>query len=300
MDNELVVADNELIVIKQLPVIEERLKSIKAEIEAKTAGVLALECNEGTVKAIKLLRTDLKKDFDMLDEERKNVKNKILEPNNAFEKVYKECVTNVYKTADDELKKRIDEVENEIKARKRKEIESYFDEYRTSRNIDFIKFADAGINITKTASIKSLKETAKAFIDRVCDDLALIDTQEYKTEILVEYKKSLNVSSSITSVCERHKAIEAERERAERAARLKEEQQAAVRKVTETAAPLTPPKVVAKPTIAAKKTAAKDLIISTAFGIQGSMLKAKMLKQIIMRFIAENDDIELVSAKVIK
>ena len=82
-----------------------------------------------------------------------------------------------------------------------------------SKNIDFITYENAGINVTLSASLKKLKEQARAFIDRVCEDLALIDMQEHSAEILVEYKQSLNVSAAIVSVNERLQAIEAERER---------------------------------------------------------------------------------------
>lgn len=128
-ENAEAVEKNSLIVVKQLPVIEEQLKTIRADIEHKVSGVLALECTEGTVKAIKVLRADLNKDFKDLEERRKFVKSKILEPYENFEAVYKECVTEIFKGADTELKKRIDEVENNLKFEKRKEIEDYFNEY---------------------------------------------------------------------------------------------------------------------------------------------------------------------------
>lgn len=60
--------------------------------------------------------------------------------------------------------------------------------------IDFVTFEQANIGITLSASLKSLKEQAKNFADRISDDLMLIQTQENKAEILVEYKNTLNVS----------------------------------------------------------------------------------------------------------
>lgn len=244
------MSENELIVVKQLPVIEEQLKNIKANIEEKVAGVLALECTEGTVKAIKVLRADLTKDFKELEERRKIVKTKILEPYNAFETVYKECVTEIFNSADSELKKRIDEVENNLKAEKRKEIEDYFNEYAESVHIDFVSFDDAHINVTMSASKKSLKEQSKAFLDRINDDLKLIETQEHKEEILVEYKKTLNVSNSITSVVERHKAIELEREKREAILFERTVEKAVIDKVETViaaVAPLSAPKTEEKP-----------------------------------------------------
>lgn len=242
------IAMDELIVIKQLPVIEEQLRGIKAMIEEKVAGVLALGCTESTVSAIRTLRADLTKDFKALEEKRKLVKAKILEPYEAFDAIYKECVTNVYGPADAELKNRIDEVDNAIKAEKRKKAEEYFTEYLISKGIDFVTFADANIKINKNSSEKSLCAQAKAFIDRINDDLQLIYTQEYCDEILVEYKKSLNASAAIMTVTERHKAIEAERERKAQCEVAKREQEEAAARVDAVSpAPLTAPKIDNKP-----------------------------------------------------
>ena len=86
-----------------------------------------------------------------------------------------------------------------------------------SAGIDFVTFEQANINVTLSATMKSLKEQAKSFIDKIDDDLSLIDTQEHKAEIMVEYKKTLNVSAAITGVNARFKAIEDEKRRIEEA-----------------------------------------------------------------------------------
>lgn len=250
-----------LIVIETLPVITEQLHSIKPVIEKKVSNVLALDCNASTVKAIKVLRTDLRADFENLEKRRKFVKSKVMEPYEEFNKVYKDCVTTIFEDADAQLKARIDEVDEIRKAEKRTEVETFFNEYLQSQNIDFVTFNDANINVTLNSSKKGLLEQAKAYIDRISDDLKLIDTQEYKEEILVEYKKSLNVSSAITTVCDRHKAIEAEKVKKEQAEQAEAERQAAVDKVKVAAAedaPLSTPKTVeADPVIIMKLGATK-------------------------------------------
>ena len=274
---------NDLIVVKQLPVIEEQLKTIKVNIENKVASVLALECTEGTVKAIKTLRADLTKDFKELEERRKFVKDKVLKPYNTFEAIYKECVTEIFKNADAELKRRIDAVELDLKTKKAIEIENYFEEYRTSKNIDFVTFAMSNINITLSASVKSLKEQAKAFIDRICDDLKLIDTQEHKEEILVEYKTTLNVSNAITSVSQRHKAIETERERQREAQVIKEVEQATVDKVNAAKAENAP--------LSAPKTASdEDKVIVMTVG----KVKAKKSDLVILKQLLTNGKYEII------
>ena len=220
-----------LIVVKQLPIIEEHLKTIKQETEKKVADALALVCTEDTLVAVKEVRAALRKDFQVLEDTRKMVKKSVLAPYEEFEASYKEYVTKVFTPADAELKARIDEVETELKEAKKAEVAAYFYEYLESKGIDFVTFENANINVTRTASMKSLKEQAKAFIDRICEDLSLIETQEHKTEILIEYKKSLNVSNAITTVVERYKAIERAKEIEEQLKAQKEAEQAAVEKV---------------------------------------------------------------------
>lgn len=213
-----------LIIIKQLPIIEEQLKAMSIEIDEKVEFAKSLVCTEDTVKEIKKTRAELNSDFKNLEEKRKEVKMAVLQPYNDFEATYKMYVSDKFNMADKDLKTKIDDVENQLKEDKSAEIKAFFEEYRISNNIDFVKYENAGINVTLSASIKSLKEQAKSFIDRISDDLALIDTQEHKAEIMVEYKKTLNCSQAITTVTSRLKAIEEQKQREiERQQRIEEE-----------------------------------------------------------------------------
>jgi hypothetical protein len=276
----------ELIIVKQLPIIEERLRTIKEQIEARTQEALSLACTEETVKEIKKVRAELSGSFKELEAQRKAVKSKVLSPYEQFEAVYRACVTDIYAPADAELKARIDEVENAVKDEKHKEVVAFFDEYAKSEGIEFLKFDHAGIQVTLSASVKSLKAAVKKFVDRVVEELALIDTQDHKEEVLVEYKKSLNVASAITLVARRHEAVEAERKRMEEVRIAREQREAAARKVEavaaedaalappeeqgqdeETPMPLIPPKVVPA-----------DRIYSATFTVRGTLEQLKTLK----------------------
>lgn len=206
---------NELIVVKQLPIIQERLKELSTEIDKKVENAKSLICTEETVKEVKQVRADMNKEFKDLEVQRKLVKEQVLAPYMQFEDIYKQYVSDKYKNADIELKNKVDSIENELKTKKEQEIKDYFEEYKIANNIDFITYGQARINVTLSASIKSLKEQAKQFIDKIVDDLKLIETQEHKTEILVEYKQTLNVAQAITSVTNRFKAIEEEKKRQE-------------------------------------------------------------------------------------
>ena len=207
---------NEIIVVKQLPVIEQQLAQIKEQVVERVQAAMQLVCTEDTVKAVKKARTELNAEFKAWEDKRKEVKTAVMTPYEKFEAVYKDCISGAYKAADKDLKQKIDEVEQELKSKKAAEIRSYFEEYLASKDIDFVTYEQAGINVTLSASLKSLKEQAKTFIDRIVSDLALIETfTDLKTEILVEYKKSLNVSDAITGVKARTKAVQEEQARQE-------------------------------------------------------------------------------------
>ncbi len=205
----------DLIIIKQLPQIESHLKEWSTEIDKKVENAKGLICTDENVKTIKQVRADLNKEFKEVEQQRKRVKEEVLAPYMQFEEIYKQYISDKYQSADNDLKEKIDSVEKELKAKKEQEIKEYFDEYKVANDIDFITFEQAKLNVTLTASMKSLKEQVKSFIDKIVDDLKLIETQEHKAEILVEYKQSLNISNAITTVTNRFKAIEEEKKKQE-------------------------------------------------------------------------------------
>ena len=254
---------NDLIVIKQLPIIEESLRSMSEDIDKAVAEAKSLVCNEETVKSVKAIRADLTKQLDALEEKRKAVKSSVMEPYEAFEKVYKEYVSEKFKTAIADLKKKIDDTEDGIKAEKAEEVRAYFAEYAASKNIDYVTFERADIQVSLSATTKKLKEQAKAFLDKVSDELALIDTQENKAEILVEYKASLNVATAIRTVSARFKAVEDERKRQEDLQAFKAKEQPRIAEVETLSAPV----VVAAP-VEEKRYTAKFTVSGTIGELQ--------------------------------
>lgn len=283
--------EGQIITIKQLPIIEERLQLIKAEIDAKTQHVLALDCNDATVKAIKSLRADLNKDFSELEEKRKEVKRAVMSPYERFEEVYTECVTNIYKQTDAFLKGRIAIVENAIKANKDKEVKAYYDEYAESLGIDFVPYEKSGITVTLSASAKKLKEQAAAYLDRIADELKLIATQpqDLQPEILVEYKRTVNVAYSIQTVIERKKAIEEEAERARQQAEQQTIYEAAEAHVDEAVESYGEEQheAIAPPTVAeAQEHPAK--LYRVAFAVYGSFEGVKLVKNFLANDFLKN------------
>ena len=108
---------NELIKVVQLPVIEEQLRSMKETVDKRVEEALSLVCSEETIQTVKSARAELNKEFQELEEQRKEVKKAVLSPYERFETVYKECVSDAFKRADAALKSKVDATEREIKQR---------------------------------------------------------------------------------------------------------------------------------------------------------------------------------------
>ena len=269
---------NELIIVKQLPQIEEHLKERSEEIEKKVENAKSLICTEENVKTIKEVRAELNKEFKEVETQRKMVKEQILAPYTKFEEIYKTYISDKYKSADIDLKNKIDTVENELKNKKEQEIKDYFEEYKTANNIDFITYGQARINVTLSASKKSLKEQVKTFIDKIVDDLKLIETQKHKAEILVEYKNDLNVSKAITTVTSRFKAIEElKQKQLEEAKRIADEN---IRVQTEETKKALDNFNVSKTVVLQKPVEEKqEEILTLKFTVRGTRTKLKELKQ---------------------
>ena len=193
--------------ITQNAIIEEQLKTISDEIQKRVDYAEKLVCTVDTIKDIKKQRTILRNQFSDLEMQRKQIKAEYQTPYLRFEKVYKELISDKYKNADVQLKRKIDNVESELKLQKENNIREYFNEYCESEGIDFVKFEQIGLNINLSTTEKSLREQAKSFIDKVKSDIELIQHEDNFAEIMIEYTKHLNVSRAIIEVKERHKKL---------------------------------------------------------------------------------------------
>lgn len=274
------IQEDGLIVVKQLPVIEQQLRAIKDRFQEEANEALSLSCTEETLQVVKKKRAELTKFFNALEAKRKEAKKSILAPYEAFEQIYRECVTEVYSPCDRSLASKIKEVEDGLKDQKKEEAEAFFKEYCASKNIDFLTFDRLGINITLNASKKSLHDQIKEFLNKVSDELLLIETQENSSEILVEYKTSLNVAQAITIVSNRHKAIEEEKRRKEADKLLAEEKEKTIAKVDEAIETASPPKAVSLDPEEDGQSAPK--MYRVTFSVTGTLEKIKALKNFLV------------------
>ncbi len=191
------------IVLKQAPIIEySRLEEIAKEVDKKLEFLEKgdLVVTEENKVEIKRLRTELKKDFEVYETARKQIKEAVSNPYDEFNKNYQLLIAKKYNDADLKLKTKITEIENAEKQEKIDLAKGYFAELIQAKKIDFVDYAQVGLSITLATSKKKIKDTINSFVERILNDIALIDTQDNKERILTRYQQTLNVSGAIQTV----------------------------------------------------------------------------------------------------
>ena len=289
-----------IITVQQLPVIVyERLESVGQEIDKRIAA-LDLDqqlVTEDTKKAVKDTRAMLNKELKDFEEQRKRIKEQVVAPYEAFEKAYNSFIKVKYEKADGILKVKIDEFDNRLKADKEARIRAYFTELCQANNIDFLPFERLGLKIGLSDSDKSLKDIVNTNIDNVVKSLkfieSLTDPDEYKAEILADYKQTLDVMIAINNAKYRKQQREAELQRLEAQKAAAEQARLAAEARAKEVAPLQAPEEVPPPAIQeapappqevpapAPQEVTPDLIV-TNFTVQGTMEQLRALKAYIL------------------
>lgn len=264
--------ENDLIVLKQVPIIAEKLKMVSEEIDKQTQNAIALECNEETKTIVKKTRAELNKEFQQLEEKRKELKTQIIKPYDDFmEQVYEPLISSKFKNADTILKDKISSVENELLQEKKNEIENYFKDYAQSNEVDFLDISMTKINILLSKSNASLKNECKEFIDKIVNDLKVIELQENKTEILVEYKNNLNLALSIQIVENRHKQLEIEKQKEIERQKALEIETQNIQQVEEIVAPME-----------IEEPKEQEQEYEMTFKVKGTLQELKLLKEFLI------------------
>lgn len=205
---------NELAVIEQMPIIKEKMKEIGKNLQERLDNLKLddLVCTEETLTNVKELRADLNKEIKEYEIQRKDIKNKILAPYEAFNDVYEMNIKSKYQVAIDTLDGKIHRIEDGIKDNTKTKAIEFFEEYRTSKLIksDWLSFDELNIKVgisqltQKGELIKKVKDEIKNAVDSVSECINSISTMDDSKEILAEYIKCKNLSQAIKIVNDRH------------------------------------------------------------------------------------------------
>jgi len=250
------------ITVTQLPIIEERLRDVKAAVEATVADAKSMVATPDTIQAVKARRAELNKQFDTLDAQRKAVKEQITAPYNRFDAVFKECIAVPFKEADQALKATVDGFEGELKAKAMKKLEDYYYELCALDQIGFLTFEQAiarGKIKIELADCRKKKPTKAMdalsnFMSGVALGRDVVSKMEDSAEIMVEFEKCLDAGQAAGIVAERKRKV---REAAEAEERRKAEeakrQEMIARVEAMRPAPIAPPTPISAPTAAPAK-----------------------------------------------
>ena len=238
-----------MLVCTQPPVISENLMDLQERVNAITDMVNQLPKEPDSVPQVKQARTDLRKYFDSLEEQRKAVKAAVMAPYNDAEAKYKTMVSGPIQKADRLCKDFVDGVESAMKQECEAVLREYFEELRVANHVEFLRFEQAGVVVdmasAKQKTPKKLREQLVQFVARVASEVDRIADMEDAEEIMVEYQKTLNVADAIGTVLDRHRRIQAQREAAQARDAARAAEAAAVQKVETVAPPVEVPKVAA-------------------------------------------------------
>lgn len=283
--------EQNVIIVKQLPIIVyEKIENVGKEVE-KRIQLLDLDkqiVTEDTKKALKDTRAELNKEFEVFERQRKEIKAQIAKPYQDFELAYNQFIKAHYESADATLKVKLTAFDNKLKQDKEERAKAYFLEKAQETNIDFFPFQRLNLKINTTTSDKSIRDHIDACFSKVQTDLDLVqsipESDEFKAEVIAEYKQTLDINSSLRNAQYRKQQKEIELQRI-----AKQKEQETIQKAQEEAkkteeAPLKAPQEVKKEV----ETLKKEQILEASFVVRGTLTQLKALKEYII-----NNNIEI-------
>ena len=227
---------NEIVEIKQLPEIYQQLDKVNELIVEKTKNIdetlkelskLSDEEQEEKKQEIKKYRTYLNSMKSELENKRKEIKKAIQKPYDEFENIYKDKALNVLDEGINKLSSVIGDIEQKQLQKKYDELNLFFNEYQTFYHIEnLVSFADLPIKINLSTSLESLKKQRKEFCEKISNDMIAISSEEFRDEILFEYKDNgFDYTKAKITVINKHEMLEKiKKEQEELKSKVSEEQ----------------------------------------------------------------------------
>lgn len=258
--------------IKSLGQIEDNIQDVQEYALKLNDYYSKIVFTEDTLKEAKSEKSEINKFKKKVSDFRKKIVEEYNKPLQKFidsAKTTETLLADTYTT----INNQVNFYEQELKEQKLEEIKNYFDELKIKENLDFITFEQTNINITLSSSKKSLREQVSTFVTKVLDDINLINTQQYIDEIMIEYKKDLNVSRAITDVNNRHVELERIQQEKENIKEQEITDEIMINKIDS----LTAPKI--------EESTEKQQIIESAFVIRTTNIEClRELKKVVEKY----------------
>ena len=213
MKNELNI--NEIIRVETLPVIFQQLAVVGAFVDEELEKFKDIDCTEENKQEVKKVRTSINNTLKVFEDKRKEIKAQVLEAYNQFNDKYEQEVKTKLENASNDLKMKIDYIEAQQLAEKDVELGNFIEEHIKANHLEnilkdvaeVVRLANLKVNLS--SSIKSLKEGALAFIQRVANEVKLIELEETPSNLLYEYQQNgFDLTKAKLTLIERQRQIE--------------------------------------------------------------------------------------------
>lgn len=261
---------DEIIVIEQLPQLFYKLEKVGEYLDEELSSIKDIVVSEESKQEVKKVRTNINNILKQFEDKRKEVKAKCLEEYNFFEEKYEQEVKGKLTKASDELGNKIKDIEEKQVEEKSFKVFTFIREHIKANHLEnVITEVDvreyAGLKLNLSTSEKSLKDNALAFIERVANEVKLIEMEETPSNLLYEYKQNgFDLTKAKLTLIERQKQIE-------ELAKQREEVQEVIKeevKVEEVVETITAPKEVVE----------EDEMLECQFQVKGTLAQIKAIK----------------------
>lgn len=198
-----------------LQAIEFNFDELKTEIEKRAEHYKGLVYNDEQIALAKKDKAALNNFIKALDEKRKQIKAACLKPYDDFEAKIK-ILQSVVQEPLSEIDKQIKNYDEQEKAKKQEEIDEIYKKLigALADKVPYRMLEDSRY-MNKTYKIKDVEGDLKGKIDKINEDITMLNFQEnYKTEMLDEYFKTLSLSDAL-KFGERLRLIDEEKRKAQ-------------------------------------------------------------------------------------
>lgn len=265
------------------PKITEHIQSAKAHLDELLSIIPDTPKTDDGLRLVKRIRADLRKEFDQMETQRKEIKKALLAPYDAAMEKYAAGIEKPYRAADRILADWVDSYESDIKHACELRLRAYHRELCDVYGLDFVPYEACAPKITMDLARKkepdAAMESIHAFLQQVSFNLDTTMCLPDSEAVYAEYRQSLNLPQAIHTVQARRAAqAEAQNQLSARAESAQEKAQEAAQLLS-----------------AAPELQEQEEIFSLSFRARGNLqslraMKAFALSQgITLEEIKEND-----------
>lgn len=201
MSTDIIATEmNVQIVQKEGSIQFQNYEQLKANVNSTLKKYAGLKLTEDNKQEIKKKRAELNSTAKLLSSERIAAKEQFLKPFELIETQIKELTTLIYDVST-KLDTQVKAQETAEKQEKENSLKTYFKTYLDAiPTLAFLKFEDAGLNITLSTSIGKLEKQIDDYIANVVSDLEEIELSENKTRLLAKYELTKDLEQSKQSL----------------------------------------------------------------------------------------------------